>query len=133
MKIFKMIALALIFTFINVTEAQNSNLKDSIKKGEAIYQDFCLTCHMANGEGVKKTFPPLAKSDFLKNREATIKAIKFGLRGEIKVNDITYKNAMMPMGLSDDEVADVMNYITNSWGNKNEKMVTVAEVSKIKK
>lgn len=36
------------------------------------------------------------------------------------------------MGLSDDEVTDVMNYITNSWGNKNDKIVTEKEVLKIK-
>ena len=40
---------------------------------------------------------------------------------------------MVAMGLSDDEVADVMNYITNSWGNKNDKIITEEEVSKIKK
>ena len=40
---------------------------------------------------------------------------------------------MMPMGLTDDEVADVMNYITNSWGNKNDKMVTEEEVAAIGK
>lgn len=38
---------------------------------------------------------------------------------------------MAPLGLSDNEVADVMNYITNSWENKNDKMLTEAEVSKI--
>ena len=37
------------------------------------------------------------------------------------------------LGLADDEVADVMNYITNNWGNKNDKMVTEEEVSKIEK
>ena len=40
---------------------------------------------------------------------------------------------MASLGLDDDEIADVMNYITNSWGNKNDKMITKAEVSKIKK
>ncbi len=40
---------------------------------------------------------------------------------------------MAPMGLSDNEVADVMNYITNSWGNKNDKMITKDEVTNIKK
>ena len=40
---------------------------------------------------------------------------------------------MAALGLSDDEVADVMNYITNSWGNKNDKIVTIEEVSKVKK
>jgi len=37
------------------------------------------------------------------------------------------------MGLSDDEVADVMNYVLNSWGNKSKKMVTLSEVIQLKK
>ena len=58
--------------------------------------------------------------------------IKFGQRGPIEVNGITYDNTMMPMGLEDQEVADVMNYIRNRLGNKTEEsMVTEAEVSQI--
>jgi transcriptional antiterminator len=40
---------------------------------------------------------------------------------------------MANLGLTDEEVAYVMNYITNSWGNKNDKLVTEKEVSEIKK
>ena len=69
----------------------------------------------------------------MKNREASIKGIKYGQEGEIIVNGKKYNSNMAALGLSDDEVADVMNYITNSWGNKNDKMVTEDEVSKIKK
>ncbi|MCB4800010.1 c-type cytochrome [Neotamlana laminarinivorans] len=119
---------------INNLQAQDKKLEESVKRGESIYQDFCMTCHMANGEGVKRAFPPLAKSDYLmQNREASIKAIKYGLRGTIEVNGNTYKGMMAPMGLSDKEVADVMNYITNSWGNENKKIITETEVSNIKK
>jgi len=89
---------------------------------------------MGNGEGLAGAFPPLAKSDFLmNNRTKSIHAIKYGLQGEITVNGIKYNSAMASMGLTDDEVADVMNYITNSWGNKNAKMITEKEVSEIKK
>ena len=110
----------------------DSNFKNSIKEGALIYEDFCVNWHLPNGKGVEKTFPPLAKSDYLMNeRELSIKAIKFGQKGDIVVNGITYNNIMVPMGLTDEEIADVMNYITNSWGNKNKKMITVEEVSKI--
>jgi len=113
---------------------QNNALDDSIKRGQDIYQDFCVNCHMANGEGVAGSFPPLAKSDFLmKNRKESIKAIKYGMQGEIVVNGQTYNSVMANLGLLESEVADVMNYITNSWGNKNEKAVTVKEVSEVKK
>lgn len=114
--------------------SQSESLKNSFERGKLIYTDFCITCHLPNGEGVKDVNPPLAKSDYLvKNREASIRGVKFGQQGEITVNGKKYNNIMAPMGLSDNEVADVMNYITNSWGNKNDKIVTELEVSKFKK
>lgn len=113
---------------------QNKDLEESIKRGKVVYDDFCITCHMGNGEGLVGAFPPLAKSDYLMNNRAkSIHAIKFGLQGEITVNGKKYNSAMASLGLTDEEVADVMNYITNSWGNKNDKIVTVKEVSEIKK
>ena len=113
---------------------QQTPLEASIARGIDIYTDFCITCHMPNGQGVEAVYPPLAKSDFLmKNRNESIKGIKYGQQGEITVNGKTYNNIMAPLGLSNDEVADVMNYITNSWGNTNDDMVTEEEVSKIKK
>lgn len=112
---------------------QNDKLKASIERGAAIYSDFCMVCHQTNGEGIKNTFPPLAKADYLmNNRIESIKAIKFGQTGKITVNGVVYNNAMAPLGLYDEEIADVMNYITNAWGNKNNKMITVEEVAKLK-
>lgn len=120
---------------INTTYiAKADPLSESIKRGSEIYTDFCMSCHLANGEGVENIYPPLAKSDYLiKNREASILGIKYGQEGEITVNGKIYNGLMTPLGLSDDEVADVMNYISNSWGNKNDKIVTEEEVSNIKK
>nr|WP_290856419.1 cytochrome c [Flaviramulus sp.] len=114
--------------------SQSSNLNTSIERGKEIYSDFCITCHLPNGEGVENVYPPLANSDFLmQNREASIKAIKYGQKGEIIVNGKTYNSYMAPLGLDEDEIADVMNYILNSWGNKNDSIITEEEVSKIKK
>ncbi|MFX0558374.1 c-type cytochrome [Maribacter sp. CXY002] len=113
---------------------QEPSLKESMERGKEIYSDFCVTCHLDNGEGVPFTFPPLANSDYLlEKREASIKALKFGLQGEITVNNMTYNSAMAPMGLDDEEIADVLNFIMNSWENKQDSMVTVDEVSAITK
>lgn len=119
----------------NETEAkQDPKLKESMQRGSVVYDDFCMTCHLPDGKGVPKAFPPLANSDYLKNkRQESISAIKYGMSGEITVNGQKYNSAMAPMGLSNEEVADVMNYITNSWGNENSKIITEAEVSKIQK
>ncbi|NRA92674.1 MAG: cytochrome c [Psychroserpens sp.] len=103
-----------------------------MERGKKLYASFCITCHSTNGKGVPNAFPPLAQSDYLMNkRSESIKAIKYGQSGEIVVNGKTYNMPMTPMGLSDDEIADVMNYITNTWGNENLKPITPEEVSKI--
>ncbi|WP_298534425.1 cytochrome c [uncultured Algibacter sp.] len=123
-----------LFSILVVHLKPQDPLLESIKRGSDVYKDFCVSCHMSYGEGVKNVYPPLAKSDFLReNREESIHVIKYGQKGKIVVNNVTYNGSMSAQGLSDDEVADVMNYITNTWGNKNDKMVTEEEVSNIKK
>lgn len=115
------------------SQSQSKELKESIKRGNIIYSDFCVSCHLPNGNGVNKIYPPLANSDYLEaNRYASIKGLKFGLKGKIKVNGVEYNKYMPPMGLSAEEIADVMNYTNHSWGNTFGKIVTVAEVSEIK-
>ena len=111
---------------------QNSKLIESIKRGSEIYADFCINCHLPNGKGVPKTFPPLAKSDYLmSNIEESMKGLKYGVSGEISVNHEVYNGVMAAQGLSNDEIADVMNYILNSWGNSHDKLITEEEVSGI--
>jgi mono/diheme cytochrome c family protein len=111
----------------------NDALVKSINRGKEIYADFCIQCHLGNGKG-SETVPPLAGSDWLVNkRKESIHAVKYGQSGSIKVNGKSYNGRMSPMGLTDEEVADVMNYIMNSWGNKQSKMVTVSEVKAVKK
>ena len=111
---------------------QNSDLKKSYARGEALYADFCVTCHMAKGEGVPRAFPPLANSDYLKNKQnESIIGIKNGMSGEIVVNGVTYNGVMAGMGLNDQEVADVMNYINNAWGNDYGEYYSAEKVTKI--
>ena len=113
---------------------QDQELKESMQRGSEIYSDFCVTCHLQEGEGVANTFPPLAQSDYLaKNREASIRGVKYGQQGEIIVNGVTYNNAMAPLGLEDEEVVDVMNFVMNSWGNTSDKTVSLEEVEAIQK
>ena len=115
--------------------SQNDSLTISIKKGKSLYEDFCIRCHMPNGKGQEGIIPPLAKSDFLfKHMEESIKALKFGgIDGEIIVNGVKYNSRMEKMGLYDDEIADIMNYTLNSWGNKYEKRIREKDVKSLKK
>lgn len=116
------------------TSASKADLKASIERGEGIYTSLCVACHMGNGEGVKGAFPPLDGSDWLTDkREESIHSVKYGQQGEIVVNGETYNGVMAPLGLSDEEVADVLNYVMNSWSNTQDKMVTVQEVQAVQK
>lgn len=120
--------------FFSVSLFQDPTLEESIRRGSEIYADFCVTCHLEKGEGVLKTFPPLAGSDYLfENREASIRGVKYGQSGVLVVNGVTYNSIMAPMGLEDKEVVDVMNFISNSWGNTSNNIVTLEEVSAIEK
>ena len=108
---------------------KDSKLDASIERGKSVYNDMCITCHLADGKGVPKAFPPLADSDYLKEKQKeSIVGIKNGMSGEMVVNGITYNSVMAPLGLSNEEVADVMNYINNSWGNDYGKPITAKDV-----
>lgn len=109
-------------------------VSESYKRGEDVYSNFCVTCHLPSGKGIPGNFPPLAGSDWLTDkRTESLKAIKYGLSGPIVVNGENYNNVMAAQGLSDQEVADVMNYISNSWGNTSKKEVTVEDVKALSK
>lgn len=111
---------------------QNKPLEESIADGAGIYQDFCVQCHLDSGEGVSGVFPPLAASDYLLNNiDLSIKGIKYGLNGPVKVNGETYDGVMQNQGLEEEEIADVMNYILNSWNNSSEQVITPQRVSQI--
>ncbi len=113
---------------------EKSKLQQSINRGNDVYVDFCMQCHLANGKGDLVTIPPLDGSDWLtKKRKLSIESVKFGQNGPITVKGKKFNNIMPPLGLSNQEVADVMNYIMNSWSNKQKKMVTVEEVAAVKK
>ena len=122
------------YTFVAKADRNKVIGQNNQMPGKEIYADFCIQCHGANGKGDGKNFPPLDGSDWLtKKRTQSIHSVKFGQTGEIVVNKIKFNNTMPPMGLSNKEVADVMNYIMNSWGNKQRKIVTTKEVELIKK
>lgn len=118
-----------------VSNADHSpELQESIKRGKKIYNNFCASCHLTNGDGITGVFPPVNQADWLtEKRKETILAVKHGLRGPITVNGVKYDNFMPSLGLDDREVADVLNYIFNAWDNNIEEPVTVEEVEAITK
>ncbi|THU31548.1 cytochrome c [Niastella caeni] len=109
--------------------SQSNSLLQSIKRGQEVFNATCKNCHMENGQGMPGIYPPLANSDFLaKDTKRTIDIVLNGINGEIIVNGKIY-NLDMPAHkqLTDQQVADVLNFVRNSWGNKG-KAITVAQV-----
>ena len=114
--------------------SQEKALKASIENGQQVYLSNCMSCHMEGGEGVEGTFPPLVKTEYVTGDvKRLIGIILKGQTGEITVNGKSYNMEMPAQGhLSDEEVADVANYIRNSWGNQSKKAVTQADVVKLR-
>lgn len=116
-------------TIDNEPSSLPSWLSEQINSGKEIYMKaapgggLCFTCHQPNGQGIAGQFPPLADSDWvLGDKERLIKISIYGLMGEIEVNGVKYNNVMVPPGippgsLTDNQIADVLTYIRNDWGN----------------
>jgi len=110
-----------------------TNLAEQMTFGERIYKRNCMACHQANGQGIEQAFPPLAISDYLNaSPEKAIGAIKNGLSGELKVNGKIYNSVMPALNLSDEQIANVLTYVYNSWGNS-KKVVTPADAKAVAK
>jgi nitrite reductase (NO-forming) len=103
-----------------------------MEKGKRVYTQTCFACHMMNGEGLAGVFPPLAKSDFLMaDKDRAIRAVVKGLAGPITVNGKEYNGVMPPVTLNDEQVAQVITYISNEWGNQGD-ITTVDDVRKVR-
>ncbi len=115
--------------------ATGMNAQD-VKNGKKVYEEYCKTCHMANGEGMAKVYPPIAKSDYIVKTptEILIREVVFGKSGKVTVNGKEYNGVMAPLPskYKDKDIADVMTYIFTNFGNSKGK-VTVKDVAAAKK
>jgi nitrite reductase (NO-forming) len=114
------------------TKIVEKSLAQKIKDGKQVYMNTCFACHQPEGQGIENAFPPLAKSDYLNaDVKRSIGIVLNGKTGEITVNGKKYNSVMTKQTLTDVEVADVMTFIYNSWGN-NKTNVSVDLVKKVK-
>ena len=115
------------------TVSRQGDITASIKRGEVVYTQTCLPCHQANGRGVPNLNPPLVNTKWvLGAKEDLIKVILKGMTGEIEVNEETYNNNMPPHEfLTDLQIADVLTYVRNSFGNK-ASAIKEAEVTSVR-
>lgn len=116
--------------FVLITESVVAQTDDgSITRGKMVYEQNCLACHQADGSGVPALAPPLIKGTFVGGDTAKlIEIILDGMQG-VEINGEYYANPMPAFSfLSDQEIADVLTYVRNSFSN-NAGEVTKEEVT----
>lgn len=101
------------------SERSASPTDDPVAYGERVYALRCQTCHQADGSGVRGAFPPLKPNPWVQgDRGRLIRLVLHGMGGEIEVRGERYQGVMPPFGyLSDDEIAAVLTYVRQSFGN----------------
>lgn len=103
------------------------------KEGKTTYDRSCVACHMKDGNGLEKTFPPLANSDYLMAEpRRALKQVIYGSDEVMTVNGIEYSSIMPAQEVTEEEAIEVVNYILNAWGNDGGK-VDETDLEEIKK
>jgi mono/diheme cytochrome c family protein len=91
---------------------------ERIELGRRLFTSICAACHQPTGMGRPNMFPPLAGSDFLNaDKNRAIQIVIFGRQGEVVVNGMKFNNNMPSFPLSDQNVANVLTFVYNSFGN----------------
>lgn len=118
---------------VMTTVARQDALKASMERGKKVYTTYCLSCHQADGSGVPGLNPPLTGTDWvLGDKKRLINIVLKGMNEPIEVDGDTYENVMASHAfLKDDQIADVLNYVRNSFGNK-AAIITPAEVKAVR-
>jgi len=109
-------------------------LKQYLVEGKRLYSLHCANCHQPDGAGLAKLYPPLKSSDYLiSNRNESICGMRYGQKGEIIVNGISF-NQEMPgvLNLTDLEIAEIATYIYNEFADTVQ-IITINEVRAIMK
>jgi mono/diheme cytochrome c family protein len=108
-------------------------IQASMNRGKQVYLEQCLACHQADAGGVQNMNPPLVKTKWILGDKTTlVQVVLKGMTGEVDIEGETYHNVMAPHNdLTDQQIADVLTYVRNNFGNK-ASAVTAAEVKAIR-
>ena len=91
---------------------------ERIQLGKRLFTSICAACHQPMGQGRPNVFPPLAGSDFLNaDKSRAIKIVISGRQGDVIVNGMKFNSNMPAFPLSDQDIANVLTYVYNSFGN----------------
>jgi mono/diheme cytochrome c family protein len=112
---------------------KSSSMKASVLAGQKVYVQYCLTCHQADGGGVQRLNPPLIKTQYvLGDKNRLINIVLKGFSEDVEINGEYYSNTMPAHDfLKDQEIADVLTYVRNSFGNK-ASAIKLAEVTPLR-
>jgi mono/diheme cytochrome c family protein len=132
--IISVVSFFLLFSRNPEIKSGNISIQANQTSGNILYTKYCITCHQADGKGVRGMFPPLAGNAKITGPSSDlIRIVLFGLQGPITVNEREYNQPMPAQGyLNDTQIADILNYIRNSWDNKAQP-ITPGDVGKIRK
>jgi mono/diheme cytochrome c family protein len=116
-----------------VSHLPQGGVQASVLRGKKVYGDQCLSCHQVDGGGVQGMNPPLIKTKWvLGDKPTLIRLVLNGMTTAVEINGDSYHNVMAPhKDLTDLQIADVLTYIRNSFGNK-AKSVSQQEVKLIR-
>jgi mono/diheme cytochrome c family protein len=118
-KIIGFIAFALIILALSCQNDGQVEFNRYYSGGSQIYQSHCQNCHGVKGEGLKALIPPLTDSGYLNSNKTLLACyVKNGLKGKITIHNKTFEEEMPSSDLSPIEIAKVLTYVTNSFGNK---------------
>ncbi|MGH7973783.1 MAG: c-type cytochrome [Limisphaerales bacterium] len=105
-------------------EEDSGSKPQQIQHGKQLFAMVCTPCHQATGLGIPDRFPPLAGSDFLNGDKArAVKVLLHGRQGNIVVNGKQFNNSMPKFPLSDTDIANVLTYVYNSFGNSGKQVL----------
>lgn len=124
--------IGLIFLSVGTFAQTSSQSKAKLMlNGKKVYDMYCQACHQADGNGVPRLNPPLAGTVYVTgSKTRLIDIVLNGLTDPLEINGEEYNNPMASHSfLTDQQIADVLTYIRNSFGNK-AGIVTTAEVKK---
>ena len=101
--------------------------------GKKLYANMCASCHRADGLGAMIA-PPLAGSQIVQNeQDKLLKIVVKGLKGEITRNGKSYNSSMPGFKIiPHEDLAHVINYIKNSFGNTSDAHIPTVEIIKTK-
>jgi mono/diheme cytochrome c family protein len=127
-----MTALSVVLMSQTGKPVQGGGLAAQVTRGKQVYLAQCLACHMVDGLGVQGMNPPLAKTkQVLGDKVALIKIVLNGMQGQ-EVEGEEYHGVMAPHpDLTDQEIADALTYVRNSFGNK-ASAVTAVQVKTVR-